>query len=676
MVSNPKILFPMKKIVPVTFSLALFLTLSPSLFSQLSLSSLFTDNMVLQQHAQAPIWGKDLPGSTVQVVSSWNGKAYRTQTDDAGKWQTVIETPSAGGPYEIVIRGSEQVTLRNVLIGEVWICSGQSNMEMPLAGWGKINRYEEEIAAADYPDIRLLQVDRTTSTHPLEEVQVSAGGWQKCSPGTIPSFSATAYFFGRNLHQQLGVPVGLIHTSWGGTTAEAWTSLESLRQMPDFRERAEEFARLPRDKAQQKASLEKKFTEWSNKANELDFGMENGEAVAAAPSFPEEGWISVILPGPWEHNGLPEFDGFAWYRKRIVIPENWKGSELLLSLGTIDDNEETWFNGHRIGATEGAGIARHYRIPDSLVKAGEAILAVRVLDSGGLGGFTGKESEMYITPAGRETLQENLSGEWLFRTAVDLNEVGMPPRKDVESPYNPATLYNGMIAPLVPYAIKGAIWYQGESNAGRTYQYRTLFPLMIRDWRTKWGSEFPFYFVQLANYMQRKEEPGESGWAELREAQLQALRLLHTGMAVTIDIGDAADIHPKNKQEVGRRLALLARHHTYGEKIVAEGPRYDSYQIENGSIRIRFRPSASRLAIQEGRSLKGFAIAGPDQLFHWAEAVIEGDELVVRSPEVPFPIAVRYAWADNPECNLINEAGLPASPFRTDDWPGTTIHNR
>ncbi|MDD3968314.1 MAG: sialate O-acetylesterase, partial [Proteiniphilum sp.] len=270
----------------------------------------------------------------------------------------------------------------------------------------------------------------------------------------------------------------------------------------------------------------------------------------------------------------------------------------------------------------------------------------------------------------------NLNGEWLFRTSVNLNDVGMPPQRNPNSPYYPTTLYNAMIAPLVPYAIRGAIWYQGESNAGRAYQYRTLFPLMIRDWRTKWGYDFPFYFVQLANYMQRKSEPAASGWAELREAQLQTLNLHQTGMAVTIDIGDANDIHPKNKQDVGKRLALLARHHTYGEPIVAEGPRYNSYRIEAGKIRICFKPCSSGLAIKGDGDLKGFATAGPDRVFHWAEAHLEGNEVVVHSAKVPFPVAVRYGWADNPECNLVNEAGLPASPFRTDDWPGTTIHNR
>jgi Domain of unknown function (DUF303). len=471
-------------------------------FSQLSLPAIFGDNMVLQQKTGAPVWGKATPNSTVRVKPSWNKKEYTAKTDANGNWKTTVETPSAGGPYEIKISGNNSLTLRNVMIGEVWICSGQSNMEMPLAGWGKIIDYEKEIAEAGYPNIRLMQVEKATSSYPLDDVKAAWGGWQECSPETISGFSATAYFFGRDLHKNLNVPIGLIHTSWGGTLAEAWTSTGSLTMMPDLRERAEEFAQLPKNAEEQKAA-------------------------------------------------------------------------------------------------------------DSLF--------------------------------------------------------------DLKSPHNPSTLYNAMLAPIVPYAIKGAIWYQGESNAGRSYQYRTLFPLMINDWRTRWGYEFPFYFVQLANYMQTKDEPGESGWAELREAQLKTLHLNNTGMAVIIDIGEAEDIHPKNKQDVGRRLALLARDKTYGEEIVSMGPLYDSYRIEDGKIRIFFEPNKSTLKVTGGTTLKGFSIAGPDKKFYWADAVIEGDQLVVSSPEVPFPVAARYAWADNPVCNLYNEAGLPASPFRTDDWPGVTF---
>lgn len=492
----------MKTHSPLLIFLIGFFCLSSQLFSQLSLSPMFSDNMVLQQKTEAPVWGKTSPGNNVKVVPSWDKKEYNAKADAAGNWMVRIETPSAGGPYEIQITGDKILTLGNVLIGEVWLCSGQSNMEMPLAGWGQITDYEKEIAEANYPNIRLLQVEKATSNYPLENLVADGGGWQECSSATIPGFSATAYFFGRDLHKNLNIPIGLIHTSWGGTIAEAWTSLESLKMMPDFSDKAEEFARLP-----------------------------------------------------------------------------------------IDD-------------------------PDS--------------------------------------------------TTIEI----------LKNPNIPTTLHNAMIAPIVPYMIKGAIWYQGESNAGRAYQYRTLFPLMINDWRTKWGHNFPFYFVQLANFMQTNEEPSESQWAELREAQMKTLSLKNTGMAVTIDIGEAGDIHPKNKQDVGKRLALLARSKSYDEKVVSMGPLYDSYFIADGAIHISFSPSESKLQAIDGNPLKGFSIAGPDKKFYWAHAVIEGDKVVVSSPKVPFPVAARYAWADNPICNLSNEAGLPASPFRTDDWPGLTLTNK
>lgn len=665
----------MKRFIQKALFLGGLLFLSVPLFSQLSLPALFTDNMVLQQKTAAPVWGKATPNSTVTIVPSWNRKQYSTRVDAAGNWKTAITTPTAGGPYDITISSINSITLKNVMIGEVWICSGQSNMEMPLSGWGKINDYEKEIAAANYPNIRLLQVEKTTSSYPLDDVKVASDGWQECSPATIPNFSATAYFFGRNLYQNMHIPIGLIHTSWGGTLAEAWTSTESLQMMPDFVQRAEEFAQLPHDEKQQKDYFMKKFEEWNADVNSRDFGFKKNKAVAAQFLFPDDDWITVSLPGPWENNGLPEFDGFAWFRKTIEIPENWEGYDLTLSLGPVDDNEVTWFNGEIIGSTEGAGTPRRYVIPAAKVKKGNAIIAVRVLDTGGLGGFSGKKTDLYIAPVGKETLRENLTEGWQFKTSVNLNDVGPQPQNDINSPHNPSTLYNAMIAPLVPYAIQGAIWYQGESNAGRAYQYRTLFPLMINDWRTKWGYEFPFYFVQLANFMQTKDAPDESGWAELREAQLHTLRLHNTGMAVIIDIGAADDIHPKNKQDVGKRLALQAREKTYGQKITGSGPLYQSYVIEKGKIRISFEPNQSGL-VARGEALKGFSIAGPDKKFHWADAVIEGDQVVVSAPEVLFPIAVRYAWADNPVCNLFNEAGLPASPFRTDDWAGVTINNR
>lgn len=643
-----------------TFLFIGFLLVSMQAYSQLWLPTMFTDNMVLQQQTSAPIWGKAKPNSNVKIFTSWDKKEYIANADTEGRWKTNLSTPSAGGPYEITISAGEKLVLKNVLIGEVWICSGQSNMEMPLAGWGRILNFEKEIQEANYPNIRIFQAQRTTDAFPQEDIKTSSDGWQECSPKTIPEFSATAYFFGRDLHKNLNVPIGLIHTSWGGTLAEAWTSKESLMEMPEFRDAISEL----------KNPDTKDNMDWRTIVQEQDFGLKNNVSIAAQKDFNDADWKTVIVPGLWEEGDLPDTDGLVWFRKTIDIPENWVGNDLTLSLGAIDDNEITYFNGIQVGATDGYNTERIYTIPAKLVKKGTAIIAVRVVDTGGGGGFHGDPAKMYIAPVNKETLRQSLNGDWKYKLSVKLKT------SNIYLQNRPTSLYNAMLAPIIPYAIKGAIWYQGESNSGRSYQYRTLFPLMINDWRTKWGYDFPFYFVQLASYMQTQDEPSESGWAELREAQLQTLRLKNTGMAVTTDIGDTHDIHPKNKQDVGLRLALQARKYTYGEDIVASGPEYHYYQMEGDKIRIFFKPENSKLMVKDGDTLKGFAIAGVDKKFYWADAKIEGDNVVVSSPSVKFPVAVRYAWADNPICNLFNEANLPASPFRTDDWPGKTIDNK
>ena len=476
--------FILKGILPVLIGL-----LSLPAFSKIVLPEIFSDHMVLQQQTEASIWGKATPNKNVRLVTSWNNQSYTAPTNSNGDWTIKIKTPAAGGPYSISISDGKELVLKDILIGEVWICSGQSNMEMPLAGWGKVLNYENEIASADFPNIRLLHIQRATSTKPETGIKTVSNGWQVCSPATIPEFSSTGYFFGRELFVKLNIPIGLINTTWGGTIAEAWTSSESLELMPDFRD------------AVQKIKSE-----------------------------------------------------------NPLIPQ---------------------------------------------------------------------------TP---------------------------------DNPNQTTVLYKAMIYPLIPYAFRGVIWYQGESNAGRAYQYRDLFPLMIRDWRKNWDRDFPFYFVQLASFMKRETEPQESGWAELREAQLQTLRLKNTGMAVAIDIGDAEDIHPKNKQEVGKRLAYIAEANTYDLSVVFSGPIYESYTIENNAIRIKFKYAENGLKTGDGKALTGFAIAGPDHQFRWAKAVIEGNDVVIGSPDVEFPVAVRYGWANNPDCNLCNDAGLPASPFRTDDW--------
>ena len=507
-------------ILPVICAVLFLSGLSAHAF--VKLPSIIGDNMMLQQGRSAPVWGWADPGERV-TVSIGSQEVSATANED-GKWKVNLEPMHAGGPYTMTISGdqSSQITLSNILIGEVWVCSGQSNMQWTVSNSANP---EKEIAAADYPKIRLFYVKRTVAADPQEDCE---GQWEECSPETIPGFSAVAYFFGRELHKDLDTPIGLIHTSWGGTPAESWTSLPTLEAYDDFHPILNRF----------------------------------GNAYLNYPAAMKR------------------------FEKQT---EEWKKAQ-----------------------AEGK-----------------------------------KDVRRPYAPLGPE------------------------------HPHRPAGLYNGMIMPLVPYAIAGAIWYQGESNAGRAYQYRSLFPTMIRDWRETWGQgDFPFLFVQLANFREVKPEPEEDDWAELREAQTMTLALPNTGMAVIIDIGEADDIHPKNKQDVGRRLALAGEAIAYGRTIEYSGPMYKAMTIDDNKARISFTHTGSGLTVKDGGALKGFSIAGPDRKFVWADAVIEGNEVVVKNGRVENPIAVRYGWAINPVCNLFNKDGLPASPFRTDNWPGNTFDKR
>lgn len=637
------------------------------------LPQFFSDNMVLQQKENVPLWGTARPGSQVRVSTSWNKKEYTVVAGQTGEWRVKVLTPSYGGPWSISFNDGETTTLSNVMIGEVWICSGQSNMEMPLEGWGKIKNYKEEIAAANYPNIRLLQVQKNTSITPLSSVKADGGGWQVCTPGTISNFSAVAYFFGRNIYEKKHIPIGLIHTSWGGTIAEAWTSGTSLKKMEEFAPSVEAMEKLKDNyAAEQKQKYDQEMTVWNQLVAAKDPGFRGESPLWAQSSFDDSKWQSMTIPTLWESAGLKDFDGAVWFRKRVIIPESWAGKDLTISLGPIDDMDQSYFNGIPIGNTDGYDKPRTYTIKGDLVKPGVNTLTVRVFDGSGGGGIYGSEDQLFIAAATGEKLP--LNGAWSYKATLRTGDVPPIPVAAFAGPNRPTVLYNAMIHPLIPYAFRGVIWYQGESNAGRAWQYRQLFPLMITDWRTQWGrGNFPFYFVQLANYMQKNSEPVESEWAELREAQKMALPLPNTGMAVTIDIGEENDIHPKNKQEVGRRLSLIALANIYNEKVSWSGPLYKSFITEGNKIRIAFAHTDRGLLARGNNELKGFAIAGADHKFHWAKAVIEGNAVLVSSSQVDHPIAVRYNWSNNPDGNLYNGAGLPASPFRTDDFQAITF---
>lgn len=629
--------------------------------AKITLPSVITHNMVLQQKSDVLLWGKSEAGKLISITTGWNNKQYKTTTNRNGDWEIKIKTPSYGGPYNINLSDGERLTLKNVLIGEVWLCSGQSNMEMPLAGWGKINNFEQEIAAAKYPGIRLLQAERAMSNVPLENARIVNAGWQECSPESVAEFSSVAYFFAREIHQKTNIPIGLIHTSWGGTIAEAWTSGESLKKMADFANAVNEMER--QSKGKQLPSYREQFLDWLSGTIKVDKGYKDESPVWAANSIDRSGWAKIDVPSLWETSVLPDFDGVVWYRKNITIPESLSGKPFRLSLGEIDDIDITYFNGVQIGKTEGYAVARTYTIPGNLVKSGENTLAVRVLDNTGGGGIYGKPDSIYLESDGEKI---PLQGKWEYKIGFNIKDFPAPVQTD--GPNRPTVLYNAMIHPFIKYKIKGVIWYQGESNADRAKQYQELFPLLINDWRAKWNSgNFPFYFVQLANFMERNPNPESTAWAGLREAQAMTLSLPNTGMAVSIDIGDAKDIHPKNKQDVGKRLALIALNKNYNKKVEYSGPVLRSQTVKDGIVTLVFDHAKGLTASGTG-DLKGFALAGADKKFFWADAKIEGNKVILKSSDVSSPIAVRYGWGNNPDCNLYNGAKLPASPFRTDDW--------
>lgn len=631
---------------------------------------LFSDGAVLQRDVKVPVWGWAGPGEQITVEFAGQNKTATAGAD--GKWMATLDPmPASAEPRPLVVAGADpahRTRLTNLLVGDVWLCSGQSNMEMGIGACD----VPAEIASANHPQIRLLTVPKAVKYEPLQTLTCK---WDACSPQTVVAngwggFSAAGYFFGRDLHKALNIPIGLIHSSWGGTICEAWTSADGLAPLAEFKDRVagvREVAAQNREGVRGADAVEAWYAKF-------DPGTRDGFSKAESD---DAAWKTMGLPKLWEDAGLQAYDGLVWFRRSFDAPAEWAGKDLTLSLGPIDDIDTTYVNGVKVGAQELWSQERVYRVPGQLVKAGRNVIAIRVLDTMGGGGIFGQPSQMHVAPADHAPSAVSLAGEWKYKDTAPLGSVVGSPASTVNNNPNVSTvLFNGMIAPLLPFAIKGAIWYQGESNAGRGKQYRALLPAMIADWRAHFGvGDFPFHIVSLANFMQPRAEPGNDAWAELREAQaLTAKDFPNCGLAVAIDIGDAGDIHPKNKLEVGRRLALAALAKNYGQKIAYSGPWYRDLKIEDGRIRLNFDHAAGLAA--KGDKLTGFAIAGEDRKFVWADASVDGDTVVVSSAGVAKPMAVRYAWEANPVCNLYNGAGLPAVPFRTDDWPGVTDNNK
>jgi sialate O-acetylesterase len=633
---------------------------------------------VLQRQSEVAIWGKGPAGKKISVESSWKNKASAV-VDSEGSWSAKLKTAKAGGPYQVSVSdGDTTVILKDVLLGEVWLCSGQSNMAMPLEGWpptSMIQNSDSEISNANFSNIRFFSVKRAFAVNPENSCE---GKWVECNPKNVRTFSAAAYFFGRTLFQQLHIPIGLIHASWGGTAIEAWMSKQNLSKIGDY------LSILKRIE-EGKDSIEalKKWiaghpairitdpnpeTRWQH----LNFD----DSACVQKEFNDSLWREMNLPGLWEQTAVGNFDGAVWFRKRITIPSDWKGKELTLELGPIDDIDETYVNGRNVGNHLSEGmwqVPRRYTIPageDSILQ-----IAVRVIDYGGGGGIFGSDTSLQLRRTDT-TLSIPLAGKWKYLPVGEYmggifyvfgwkgQEYFNRPVPSIDfTGYSPTALFNGMISPLIPFTLRGAIWYQGESNVGNPKVYATLFPMMIKEWRSVFQREdMPFYYVQIAPF--KYAPPAQSQL--LREAQFKTLTLKNTGMVVTLDIGNPDDIHPANKQDVGKRLALWALAKTYKKSATFSGPLYRSMKIRKNTIVLSFDYVGKGLVIKEHSNGNEFQFAGEDSLFKNAVLKVEGATLVLSHPDIVHPKAVRYAFSDVSEATLFNKEGLPASSFRTD----------
>lgn len=628
--------------------------------AQIKMPGIFGDHMVMQRNQGVPVWGWSSPGE--KVVVQFNNEIKETHANRQGKWRINLDSQAAGGPYTLRITGKTSLVFQDVMVGEVWICSGQSNMEFELR---TASHGLAEIRQANNPEIRQIKIPLRVGNTPKEDI--ASAKWDVCSSATAGNFTAVGYFFAKELSKRLRLTVGLINSSWGGTNVETWTSRGAFENSPEFKSMiaAKPVRDLDLIARQKQVDLERQI-----KLLQKNITDSLPENEWKNPAYNGIAWPKISVSETWESQslGLDELDGIVWYRKEITLDANTVSQPLVLSLGKIDDNDTTYVNGVLVGATNSYNTDRIYNVPAGVFKEGRNLIAVRVEDNNGGGGFYGDSTSIQLKTASAGI---PLGDNWHFRIAQSSgNSQGTGPND------YPCLLYNAMIHPLIPYAIRGVLWYQGESNAGRAHQYRIAFPLMINDWRQHWGQgNFPFYFVQLASFNadNGNSERGSS-WAELREAQTRSLQQPNTGMAVTTDIGESLDIHPKNKQDVGWRLAAIALNNIYAIPMVFSGPRYDSFSVDGSKIILHFTQTGSGLMAQDKYGyVRGFEIAGPDKHFHFAKAFIRDQNVIVSADEVSYPKAVRYAWADDAgEANLFNKEGFPAVSFRTDQWKGIT----
>ncbi len=609
--------------------------------------------MVLQRETSIPIWGTANAGEKITVTL--NKKKVSSIADANGKWSVKLKSEKAATNLTLKISGENTIEINNVAIGEVWLCSGQSNMEWTV---GQSLNAEKELAASENPNIRHIKIAKLINTLPQSDV--SSDSWKMSNPIDTKDFTGIGYFFARDLYNELKVPIGLINASWGGTNIETWISREGFESSVEFREM---IAKMP------KVDLES-FTKLKVGGKLAQIEQMQGVKLS---DFNAEAFNKLTLddsklptmntPELWDSQQLGTFDGVVWLRKIVELTEKQAAKPAILELAKIDDNDIAYINGIEIGKTNQWDAPRKYEIPSGILKAGKNLIVVKITDTGQGGGIYGDANDLEIN-LGDEKI--SLAGKWKFQ--VESVQTG-----ETVNEY-PSLAYNAMINPLIPYNFRGVLWYQGESNAGRAYQYRKAFPLLINDWRKKWKSDFPFYFVQLATYATKGNSNEGSDWAELREAQTMTLKVSKTGMAVTTDVGNPKDIHPTNKQTVGKRLAAIAFNRIYKKRMIDSGPMFRSLNIVGNKIVIKFdNIGGGLIATDVDGIVKGFEIAASDQKFNAVEAKIVGNTIEILSDKVAVPIAIRFGWiGDASACNLFNREGFPAVPFRTDDWKTIT----
>ena len=643
-----------------------------SVENSLQLNALFSDHMVLQQSANVSFWGTYTPNETLSVTGSWGSKST-TIVDSNGHWKLDLETPEAGGPFTVEIQTKfHKKSLVNIMIGEVWLASGQSNMEMTLRGWPPndiIDNSEEEIQKADYAEVRMFTVQKQLSLNPRGTFK---GSWKVSSPETAGEFSASAYFFARRLHKTLKVPIGIIHSSWGGTPVEAWTSNEQVKKKGDFDRILNTISSVDPQK-----ETSDWFSKWKSIA--IPVGDKQWDQLVVYDSefkqvdYDDSQWNQVYLPGQFDAITQVDFDGVMWFRKTVHIRD--LRSDYTLEIEAIDDMDLIYVNGNKVGGFAGASYSnskRAYKVSKRLLNKGANTIAIRAIDIGGPGTFKGP---MLLSSDSGSKI--SLTGYWSYRMAAEIykgklylygtEHLNLKDKAAIfkVNPKLPTVLFNAMIHPLIPYTIKGAIWYQGEENVGRAEQYKQLFPAMISDWRERWNYDFPFYFVQIAPFQYPREKKTALDQSQkLREAQRSTLNTINTGMVVTMDIGNFNNIHPSNKQAVGKRLAGLALANEYGKQLVASGPLFKSIKRRGEILVVNFDEIGSGL-ISKG-ALRGFEIAGLDMIYKVAEANIINNTIELSASTVSNPKYARYGWSDQAVPCLFNREGLPASSFTSE----------